>query len=126
MHTLLNQMGISIYTEETENIGNYTISVVATLSSYPEKTASFEFGLEIDEELVIEATVVSFAPVLNNDVSEAVQLNAGESWSITLDATDADNDLATIDVTYSGTTADWLIFDQEALTISTIPELAGA
>ena len=29
-------------------------------------------------------------------------------------------------MTYSGTTADWLIFDQEALTISTIPELAGA
>lgn len=96
------------------------------MENYPEKTESFTFELEILEPVVIEAAIVSFAPVLITDVSESFSLEAGEPWSLFLDATDPDNDLATIDVTFSGTSADWIQFDQESLTVSTIDNLVGA
>lgn len=81
------------------------------MESYPEKTESFTFELEITEPLVVEASIVSFAPVLITDVTESFSLEAGEPWELILDATDPDNDLATIDVTFSGTSADWIKFD---------------
>ena len=58
-------------------------------------------------------------------MSVAFEVEAGAYWELVIDATDPDDDLATIDVTFSGTSADWIQFDQESLTISTIPELAG-
>ena len=105
---LLNSKAIKIYSENEENVGTFTIAVVVTMENYPEKTESFTFELEILEPVVIEAAIVSFAPVLITDVSESFSLEAGEPWSLFLDATDPDNDLATIDVTFSGTSADWI------------------
>lgn len=68
---------------------------------------------------------VSFAPSLDTDVSEAFILEPGEDWSLTLSASDADDDLATIDVDFSGSSSDWLIFDQESLTVYVAEDKAG-
>jgi len=50
-------------------IGNYTITITATLEKYPEKTVSFDVQVFIEEPLANLPTSVSYAPVLDTDVS---------------------------------------------------------
>ena len=108
---LLNAKGLAIYSEDEDNIGNYTITVTVRMDTYPQLTASFDL-------LVIIAAVqedlpasVSFPPFLNTDVSAPVLLDPGVAWSLTLDATDPDDDLATVDVEFTGSSSDWIEFE---------------
>ena len=108
---LLNAKGLAIYSEDEDNIGNYTITVTARMDTYPQLTVSFDL-------LVIIAAVqedlpasVSFPPFLNTDVSAPVLLDPGVAWSLTLDATDPDDDLATVDVEFTGSSSDWIEFE---------------
>lgn len=48
---LLNAKGLRIYTEDDDMIGNYTITVTATLENYPSKTVSFAVPVQIQEAL---------------------------------------------------------------------------
>lgn len=66
---LLNAKGLRIYTEDDAMIGNYTITITATMENYPEKTTSFEVPIFIEEPLANLPTSVSYAPVLDTDVS---------------------------------------------------------
>lgn len=45
--TLLNSKGIRIYTEDDGKIGEFIITITATMEKYPEKTISFEMPIEI-------------------------------------------------------------------------------
>lgn len=68
---------------------------------------------------------VSFAPILETDISENVELEPGQYWELGLSVTDPDDDFATVDVEVSGSGSDWLLFDQDSLTIYTTAELEG-
>lgn len=58
-------------------------------------------------------------------MSEAVLLDPGVAWSLTLDATDPDDDLATVDVEFTGSSSDWIEFEQSTLTIKTADDMSG-
>lgn len=108
---LLNAKGLRLYTENEDNVGNFTVTIKATMESYPEFNT--EFSLHIELKLAGESLseLILFPPILDTDVSEGFNLEPGLPWDLTIAATDPDDDLATIDVEFSGTAADWLIFD---------------
>lgn len=70
-------------------------------------------------------TQVSFAPTLLNDLDEAISLMPGQEWELVLEPFDVDDDLATIDVEFSGESALWIEFDQATNTILTANDLGG-
>lgn len=71
---LLNAKGLRIYTEDEGNIGNYTITITATMENYPEKTTQFTVDVLIKEPLADLPARVSYAPVLDTDLSEGFRL----------------------------------------------------
>lgn len=80
--SLLNSKGIQIYTENTDYIGNYTITMTATMQDYPEKTATFTFDVQVKDAVVVLPQSVAFPPILTTDVSGTIQLEPGASWSL--------------------------------------------
>ena len=113
MIDLANAKGLRIYTDFLEYIGNYTITVTATMERYPEKSVSFEVPIFLEEPNANVPTAVTFAPILETDVGEPFVLEPGEEWSLALVATDVDEDLAEINVDFSGNSGDFLAFDYD-------------
>lgn len=107
--------GIYIYTELEEYIGNFTITMNFWLQEYPEKYDSLTFQVELKE--LDEPSQVSFAPILLTDVSEATQLEPGQVWSLTLEASDVNDDFYEIYVAANGQPADFIEFIRDDLTM---------
>ena len=116
---LLNAKGIRIYTENSQYVGNFTVTLTVRMEEYPTKTAQFDFNLTITKPKAAVPVAVSFAPQLRNDIKSTVKLEPGDSWSITLDPYDVDGDLAEVYLTYSDSAKNWIEFDRKALTIRT-------
>ena len=108
---LLNAKGLAMYTEDEDNIGDYTITVTVRMDTYPQLTTSFDIQVRVAAVVEELPASVSFPPLLNTDVSEAILLDPGVAWSLTLDATDPDDDLATVDVEFTGSSSDWIEFE---------------
>ena len=111
---LNNAKGLRIYTEDDANIGNYTVTVTATMERYPTKSVSFEVPIFIEEPLANVPTTVTYAPVLETDISESFPLEPGNFWSLEISATDVDDDLSNISVDFSSNSGDWLSYDSDA------------
>ena len=111
---LNNAKGLRIYTEDDANIGNYTVTVTATMERYPTKTISFEVPIYIEEPLANLPTTVTYAPILETDISESFRLEPGNFWSLEISATDVDDDLSNISLDFSSNSGDWLAYDSDA------------
>lgn len=114
---LLNGKGLQVYTESADNAGDFTITMSVYMKDNPTLIVTFTFDIKLKLATEAAPTAVSFAPILLTDVSETIFLTPGEKWELTLDAEDADDDLAEVLLTFSGSAKDWLDWDQKALTI---------
>ena len=87
------------------------------MERYPEKSVEFEFILYILEATANIPLAVTYAPILETDISEPFILEPGEEWSLTLAVSDVDNDFADIIVDFSGAASDFLAFDYDQVTL---------
>ena len=67
--SLLNSKGIQLYTENTDYIGNFTITMTASMADYPAKTSKFTFDVQIKDAVKVLPKSVTFPPILKTDVS---------------------------------------------------------
>lgn len=116
---VLNSKALRVYTENADYAGEYTITMNVYLEDTPTLTTTFTFKVTLKAAADSTPETVSFPPFLSTDVSGTFNIEPGENWSLTLEADDADGDLADVFMTFSDSAGDWLDWNQSTMTVST-------
>ena len=92
-----------VKSENTEKVGNHTLTITTTMDRYPTNTHKFSFWLNITEDagdIVTGVDVIAgTAPYISGDgIKGTILLNLGDPWTYQFEVVDDDDDLESVKV----------------------------